>query len=202
MSDGHAFPSGTVTMLFTDIEGSTRLLKQLGERYGELLADHRRLAARGVRRSRRDGRSTPRATRSSSRSPAPATLSRRRSRGSVRSRRTTGRTASSAASGWACTRASRRCWRRATTGSGSIAARGSPSAAHGGQVLVSSATAELIQDDLPAGVTLRDLGEAAAEGHRPPRASLPARRRRAASAVPAGADRSEETARLTDRRRG
>src|SRR4029077_8019817 len=30
-------------MLFTDIEGSTRLLKQLGERYGELLADHRRL---------------------------------------------------------------------------------------------------------------------------------------------------------------
>ena len=32
------------------------------------------------------------------------------------------------------------------------------SAAHGGQVLVSSATAELIQDDLPGGVTLRDLG--------------------------------------------
>ena len=36
-------PTGTVTMLFTDIEGSTRLLRQLGERYGELLADHRRL---------------------------------------------------------------------------------------------------------------------------------------------------------------
>ena len=32
------------------------------------------------------------------------------------------------------------------------------SVAHGGQVLLSSATAELIQDDLPAGVTLRDLG--------------------------------------------
>src|SRR6476469_5160743 len=30
-------------MLFTDIEGSTRLLKQLGRRYGGLLADHRRL---------------------------------------------------------------------------------------------------------------------------------------------------------------
>lgn len=30
-------------MLFTDIEGSTRLLKQLGDRYGDLLADHRRL---------------------------------------------------------------------------------------------------------------------------------------------------------------
>ena len=43
VSSGHAMPTGTVTMLFTDIEGSTRLLKQLGERYGELLADHRRL---------------------------------------------------------------------------------------------------------------------------------------------------------------
>jgi class 3 adenylate cyclase/streptogramin lyase len=36
-------PSGTVTFLFTDIEGSTRLLKQLRDAYGELLDDHRRL---------------------------------------------------------------------------------------------------------------------------------------------------------------
>ena len=37
-------PSGTVTFLFTDIEGSTRLLRELGaERYGEALAEHRRL---------------------------------------------------------------------------------------------------------------------------------------------------------------
>ena len=36
-------PSGTVTMLFTDIEGSTRLLDQLGDGYGPMLADHRRL---------------------------------------------------------------------------------------------------------------------------------------------------------------
>ncbi len=36
-------PSGTVTFLFSDIEGSTALLKALGERYGEVLADHRRL---------------------------------------------------------------------------------------------------------------------------------------------------------------
>ena len=43
-----ALPTGTVTMLFTDIEGSTRLLKQLGERYGELLADHRRLLRAAV----------------------------------------------------------------------------------------------------------------------------------------------------------
>ncbi len=30
-------------MLFTDVEGSTRLLKQLGDRYGGMLAEHRRL---------------------------------------------------------------------------------------------------------------------------------------------------------------
>jgi class 3 adenylate cyclase len=36
-------PTGTVTFLFTDIEGSTRLLKQLGGRYDETLAEHQRL---------------------------------------------------------------------------------------------------------------------------------------------------------------
>ena len=36
-------PSGTVTLLFTDIEGSTRLLQELGtERYADALAEHRR----------------------------------------------------------------------------------------------------------------------------------------------------------------
>jgi predicted ATPase/class 3 adenylate cyclase len=39
-----ALPSGTVTFLFTDIEGSTRLLHELGaERYAHALADHRRI---------------------------------------------------------------------------------------------------------------------------------------------------------------
>src|ERR687886_1878324 len=39
-----ALPSGTVTLLFTDIEGSTRLLQALGgERYAAVLADHQRL---------------------------------------------------------------------------------------------------------------------------------------------------------------
>jgi WD40 repeat protein/class 3 adenylate cyclase len=36
-------PEGTVTFLFTDIEGSTRLLQQLQEGYAVLLADQRRL---------------------------------------------------------------------------------------------------------------------------------------------------------------
>ncbi len=36
-------PSGTVTFLFTDVEGSTRLVKQLRNRYGQVLAEHRRI---------------------------------------------------------------------------------------------------------------------------------------------------------------
>ena len=36
-------PEGTVTLLFTDIEGSTRLLHELGDGYADVLADHRRL---------------------------------------------------------------------------------------------------------------------------------------------------------------
>jgi class 3 adenylate cyclase len=36
-------PSGTVTFVFTDIEGSTSLLKRLGDDYGEVLSEHRRM---------------------------------------------------------------------------------------------------------------------------------------------------------------
>src|SRR3954468_22271503 len=37
-------PSATVTFLFTDVEGSTRLLQELGaEAYAEALAEHRRV---------------------------------------------------------------------------------------------------------------------------------------------------------------
>ena len=36
-------PTGAITFLFTDIEGSTRLLKQLRERYSEVLFEHQRL---------------------------------------------------------------------------------------------------------------------------------------------------------------
>jgi predicted ATPase len=40
-------PTGTVTFLFSDIEGSTRLLHELGtERYAEVLAEHRALMRR------------------------------------------------------------------------------------------------------------------------------------------------------------
>ena len=36
-------PTGTVTFLFTDIEGSTRALQRLGDAYAGLLSDHHRL---------------------------------------------------------------------------------------------------------------------------------------------------------------
>ena len=45
-------PSGTVTFLFTDIEGSTRLLAELGaERYAAALEDHRRIIRSAIGRN-------------------------------------------------------------------------------------------------------------------------------------------------------
>jgi class 3 adenylate cyclase len=36
-------PTGTITLLFSDIEGSTRLLQQVGDRYGNILMEYRQL---------------------------------------------------------------------------------------------------------------------------------------------------------------
>src|SRR5437867_11338872 len=36
-------PNGTLTLVFTDVEGSTELVRRLGDAYAELLDDHRRL---------------------------------------------------------------------------------------------------------------------------------------------------------------
>jgi class 3 adenylate cyclase len=42
-------PTGTVTFLFTDVEGSTRLLKRLGSQYGRVLARHHKLVRDAIR---------------------------------------------------------------------------------------------------------------------------------------------------------
>ena len=46
-------PRGTVTFLFTDIEGSTRLLHEHGDHYAELLSEHRRALRKAF--ARHDG---------------------------------------------------------------------------------------------------------------------------------------------------
>jgi class 3 adenylate cyclase len=43
-------PTGTVTLLFTDIEGSTRMLRSLGDDYGAVLRAHRAILREAVRR--------------------------------------------------------------------------------------------------------------------------------------------------------
>jgi len=43
-------PSGSVTFLFTDIEGSTRLLHEHGAQYADLLAEHRRAVRAAIER--------------------------------------------------------------------------------------------------------------------------------------------------------
>ena len=49
MAESDELPAGTVTFLFTDIEGSTQLLKALGrERYRSLLATHNRLVRAAI----------------------------------------------------------------------------------------------------------------------------------------------------------
>ena len=95
-------PSGTVTFLFTDIEGSTRLLDELGERVRRGAGGAPARSARGVRGATAASRSRRRATPSSSPSPPPPRRSRPQAQGSRRSARDRSRC------GWASIPASRR----------------------------------------------------------------------------------------------
>src|SRR5438067_2061507 len=54
---GRGLPTGVVTFVFTDIEGSTHLLQRLGDRYPGVLEDHFRLlrTAFEARRAREVG---------------------------------------------------------------------------------------------------------------------------------------------------
>src|SRR5437879_12640655 len=47
-SPARVLPTGTVTFMFTDIEGSTRLLQSLGDRYPGLLATHHALMRQAI----------------------------------------------------------------------------------------------------------------------------------------------------------
>ena len=151
-------PGGTVTFLFTDIEGSTRLERDLRERYSEVLADHRRLLREafgryGGREIDTQGDSFffvfPRA-----RDAVAAAVAGQRALaghewpegGAVRVRigMHTGEAALDDGRyvGLAVHRGAR------------ISAAG-----HGGQILLSSSTRDVAEDDLPADQRLVDLGE-------------------------------------------
>jgi class 3 adenylate cyclase len=49
VSGGIDLPTGTVTFLFTDIEGSTRLVAELGEAWPPLLEEHNRVLREAIR---------------------------------------------------------------------------------------------------------------------------------------------------------
>jgi DNA-binding NarL/FixJ family response regulator/class 3 adenylate cyclase len=157
MSD---FPTGTVTLLFTDLEGSTGLLRELGERYGELLEDHRRLlrgivAGHGGREVDTIGDGSFAAFPTARDGIAAAVDAQRAMAGHewpggavVRMRVAlhTGepRLAEQGYHGLGVHLAARLC----QTG-------------QGGQILLSEATRAVIADDLPPGVGVRELGERA-----------------------------------------
>jgi class 3 adenylate cyclase len=150
-------PTGTVTLLFTDIEGSTRLLERLGDRYVEVLASHRQLlraafAQFGGREVDTEGDAFFVSFTKASDAVAAAVAGQRALAGRpwpdgplrVRMGLHTGEPIIVADSyaGLDVHRAARIC-----------------SAGHGGQVLLSQATCELVAGGLPPGVELRELGE-------------------------------------------
>jgi peptide/nickel transport system substrate-binding protein len=150
-------PRGTVTFLFTDIEGSTRLLKQLGERYGQVLADHRRFLRaafdeHGGQEIDTQGDAFFVAFQRAKDAVAAAATAQRAhavhawpdgSEVRVRMGMHTGEPAVSEEGylGLGVHRAARIC-----------------AAGHGGQVLLSQATHAVLEDDELPGVELRDLG--------------------------------------------
>jgi predicted ATPase/class 3 adenylate cyclase len=151
-------PTGTVTFVFTDVEGSTRLLQALGERWRTVLEDHNRLLRGAIRGAggidlRTEGDSVFAVFRSAPAAVAAVAEAQR----------------ALAAHPWPPDGAIR-VRMGVHTGEGTVggddyvgldvhrAAR-IAAAAHGGQVLVSSATAELVRPALPDGVSLRDVGK-------------------------------------------
>lgn len=152
-------PAGALTFLFTDIEGSTHLARTLGDRrYSETLAEHRRILREAVAasagqevdtqgdgffvafRSAADGiRAALAAQQALHDHPWPSGTSLRVRMGLHTSVPVS---AEGRYVGVGVHRAARIC-----------------QASHGGQVLLSQTTADLVEGDLPDGVSLRDLGE-------------------------------------------
>jgi class 3 adenylate cyclase len=153
-----SIPGGTVTFLFTDIEGSTRLLQELGDDYGQIVGDHRRILRDVFQRSGGHEVDTQgdaffySFTRA--RDAVTAAVDGQRALGGhkwpqgaevrVRMGLHTGEptVGDEGYVGLDVVRAARIC-----------------SAGHGGQILVSETTRALVGNELPDGVSVRDLGQ-------------------------------------------
>jgi len=151
-------PGGTVTFLFTDIEGSTRLLQELGDDYGEVVREHRKqlrehLGAKGGTEVDTQGDaffySFPRARDAVSGAVAAqrALAEQTWPQGAevrVRMGLHTGEPSvgDEGYLGLDVVRAARIC-----------------SAGHGGQILLSETTRALLGNDLPGGASVVDLGQ-------------------------------------------
>jgi class 3 adenylate cyclase len=153
------FPSGTVTFAFTDIEGSTRLLQELGDEYGDVVSAHRRI----IRETFGEHGGNEMDTQGDAfffsfaraRSAVDAAVAAQRALRNeawphgkdvrVRMGLHTGEPSvgDEGYIGLDVVRAARIC-----------------SAGHGGQILVSETTRALVGNQLPEGVSVHDLGEA------------------------------------------
>jgi class 3 adenylate cyclase len=156
-SHGADLPSGVLTLLFTDIEGSTRLVTELGDEYPQVLETARDSIARAVRRERghevevRADEYFAVFESPGSALRAAVTIQRSLARGDwpnghdvrVRIGLHTGAVALTDLGyiGLAVHAAARVC-----------------SAGHGGQIVVSSELQRAVGDDLPDGIALRPLG--------------------------------------------
>ncbi len=151
-------PSGTITFLFTDIEGSTRLLKQLGDRYADVLAAHNHSLREAFANHGGEVVDTqgdaffvafPRARDAIEAAvAAQRMLAAQRWPDAIELRVRMG-----IHTGEPTVGADR------YVGLGVHRAARISSIGHGGQVLLSDATRALVEDELPPGVGLRDLGE-------------------------------------------
>ena len=151
-------PSGTVTFLFTDIEGSTRMLKALGPDYDGVLTDHERIlrqafAASGGRVVDTQGDSFFAVFARAGDAIAAATAAQLALGRHSWPHGTEVRVRMGLHSG------EPRATGERYIGFGVHRAARIGSAAHGGQILLSNATRELVQDELPPETSLRDLGE-------------------------------------------
>jgi WD40 repeat protein/class 3 adenylate cyclase len=151
-------PSGTVTFLFTDIEGSTNLLDKLGDQYAAVLATHHKIMRDALQKW--NGREVDTQGDAFFVTFARALDAVQCAAEMQRSLQTYPWTENKSVR----VRMGLHTGEPLITGTGYVgmdvhrAAR-IGDAAHGGQVLLSQTTRELVMNELPKAITVRDLGE-------------------------------------------